>query len=140
MIDACGTKGPFDEEMCARWLQMAAFMPMARNYYTKTYYDKTTKADVKNPGSEIQNFKDFNNVLKCTAAMQTKLSYSLYVYSQMFEIQKNGGAIVRHLQFEFPHDDNIVNLGDITKNSELTYMLGDSILVAPAFDGKDDGK
>lgn len=53
MVDACGTKGPFDEEMCARGMQMAAFMPLARNYYTKTYYDQTAKKDVTNPGSEI---------------------------------------------------------------------------------------
>lgn len=34
MIDACGTKGPFDEKLCTKWMQIAAFLPMARNYYT----------------------------------------------------------------------------------------------------------
>jgi alpha-glucosidase (family GH31 glycosyl hydrolase) len=32
--DACGTYGVFDEELCARWMQVAAFFPMIRNYYT----------------------------------------------------------------------------------------------------------
>lgn len=41
MVDVCGTKGPapLDEKLCGRWMQMAAFLPMARNYYSKTYYD-----------------------------------------------------------------------------------------------------
>ena len=39
MVDACGTKGTFDERLCGRWMQLAAFLPMARNYYAKTYYD-----------------------------------------------------------------------------------------------------
>lgn len=70
--------------------------------------------------------------------MQTKLSYALYVYSQMHETRMKGGAIVRHPLFEFPYDDNIVNLNEIDKNQDLTYMLGDAIFVVPAFEGKEE--
>ena len=37
MVDACGSLGPFDEELCARWMQATSFMPLIRNYYNETY-------------------------------------------------------------------------------------------------------
>jgi hypothetical protein len=40
--DACGTFGPtFDEELCARWMQTSAFLPLIRNYWTTTYFNTT---------------------------------------------------------------------------------------------------
>lgn len=38
IVDVCGTRGPMNEELCARWMQLAAFLPMARNYYFGSYY------------------------------------------------------------------------------------------------------
>ena len=35
---------------------MAAYMPMARNYYSHYYYDPETKEFVDNPSSEFANF------------------------------------------------------------------------------------
>lgn len=42
MVDACGSLGPLDEELCARWMQLSAFMPMVRNYFNSTYKDPAT--------------------------------------------------------------------------------------------------
>jgi len=44
VVDACGTygPGPLDEELCARWMQTSAFLPLFRNYYSKTYFDAET--------------------------------------------------------------------------------------------------
>jgi alpha-glucosidase (family GH31 glycosyl hydrolase) len=37
--DVCGDSGERDNELCARWMQMAAFLPMARNYYNMYYWN-----------------------------------------------------------------------------------------------------
>jgi len=39
MVDACGSAGEMDEDLCARWMQIAAFMPMLRGYHNRTYND-----------------------------------------------------------------------------------------------------
>ena len=42
MVDTCGSLGPMDEDLCARWTQLATFMPMVRNYFNETYMDPAT--------------------------------------------------------------------------------------------------
>ena len=42
MVDTCGSLGPMDEDLCARWTQLATFMPMVRNYFNETYRDPVT--------------------------------------------------------------------------------------------------
>lgn len=37
VVDSCGSLGKIDLELCARWNQLAAFMPMVRGYFNETY-------------------------------------------------------------------------------------------------------
>ena len=68
MIDVCGTKGALDEQLCGRWMQVAAFLPMARNYYALTYVDDKGETQIT-PGSEFVNFKDFKAKVMCTSSL-----------------------------------------------------------------------
>jgi len=81
MVDVCGSLGPFDEELCGRWMQLAAFLPMARNYYNATYRDPVSGNRTQTPGSEITNFKIDDNKAMYAGGVAQKLQYSRYVYS-----------------------------------------------------------
>jgi alpha-glucosidase (family GH31 glycosyl hydrolase) len=54
MVDVCGSSGDFDEQMCARWFQLAAMIPMMRN----------------NQPNDIFNFKNETWQYSVVAAVQ----------------------------------------------------------------------
>ncbi len=124
MVDACGSVGPMDEDLCSRWMQVAAFMPLVRNYYNSTYVDQTGQF-VLTPGSEPYNYKNFDYQFTYSSAVNQRLNFNRYIYSQLYSAYRMGGAVVRPLFFDYPNDDNTFN------NVESTYMLGDSIKVSP---------
>ncbi len=51
--DVCGSSGDRNDELCARWMQLAAFMPIARNYYNGLYYNYTEQKTKGTYGSEF---------------------------------------------------------------------------------------
>ena len=126
VTDVCGTIGPLDEELCGRWMQLAAFLPMARNYYTGTYRNETLNATVPTDPSEFYNFKNYEFKFMASSAIQQKAAYARYTYSQMYKVYREGGSIVRPLFFDYPEDDNC--FGDTVDN---TYLFGDAIKVSP---------
>jgi alpha-glucosidase (family GH31 glycosyl hydrolase) len=127
--DACGTFGPtFDEELCARWMQTSAFLPLIRNYWTTTYFNTTLNTWMPNTPSELFNMKNFTYQFAASSALSQRMSYLRYIYSQMYSVYRDGGALVKPLFFDYPTDDNC-----FTK-IEDTFMLGDSIKVSPVLD------
>jgi lysosomal alpha-glucosidase len=134
MIDTCGSLGPMDEDLCARWTQLATYMPMVRNYFNDTYRDPATGQRVKTPNSEPWNAK--NDKLKlANAALGDRLKLSRYLYSQLYMAHTNGGSLAHPLFFDFPTDD-----GSFTDSSiSQTYMLGDSVKVSPVLGNLNDG-
>jgi alpha-glucosidase len=43
--DVCGSIGPLDAELCGRWAQLSAFLPLMRGYYNVSYQNQTTMED-----------------------------------------------------------------------------------------------
>lgn len=68
VVDVCGTVGELDQELCGRWMQLAAFLPMARNYYPQKYKDPITGKYIPNPRSEFVYF-DFDYQYMTSAAI-----------------------------------------------------------------------
>lgn len=135
MVDSCGSLGKLDLELCARWMQVSAFLPMVRNYYNDTYLDPTTNTRLPTDPSEPRAFStnlDFQTAY--VSAIGNRLPYLRYIYSQLYYAYRYGAAVVRPHFYDNPEDDNCFN------NPEHTYMLGDSIKVSPVLtQGLKDG-
>ncbi len=98
------------QELLIRWYQWGAFNPIFRihGYQSKTEpwnYDKQVQADM----------------LK-----MLHLRYRLlpYIYSNAWQITKNGSTIMRPLVMDFKNDTSALN-------RSFEYMFGKAILVAP---------
>lgn len=124
MTDTCGSVGPMNEELCARWAQLAFFFPLARNYYNVSYLSWDGKW-TPTPGSEPYNFNEFNWEFKYTGALNQRASFTRYIYSQLYSSYRLGGAVMRPLFFDEPTDNGAFD------HVSDTYMLGDSIKVSP---------
>lgn len=78
--------------------------------------------------SELFNFSNFNYEFMASAALNQRLQYTRFIYSQMYKVYLYGGSLIRPLFFDYPTDDNCFN------NIEDTYMLGDAIKVSPVLE------
>lgn len=84
MVDSCGSLGKMDLELCARWMQMAAFMPMVRNFYNETYTGDDGKKAPTDP-SEPNVFKGDDGLeMAYKSALSNRLLYLRYIYSELY--------------------------------------------------------
>lgn len=138
MVDSCGSLGKMDQELCARWMQLAAFMPMVRNFYNETYWDAETKTRLNTDPSELSAFTDFDFSFAYNSAISNRLPFLRYIYSQLYYAYRYGAAVVKPLFYDYPEDDNAFDQSNYKAFD--TYMLGDSIKVSPVLDqGVKDG-
>lgn len=124
--DVCGFYENFDQEMCARWMQLSAFYPFARNNYNLT--DKG--GDLLKP-QELYNLVDpYKSAAK--NAINQRYSYLRYYYTLLYEISWGRRAsMVRPLFFEFPDDSNTY------KGYEHSFMIGNALKVTPVITEED---
>lgn len=109
-------------------------MPMVRNYYNATYRDPVTGNRSNSDASESYNFKNVSYAIAYSDGVSNKLKFSRYTYSQMYQVYREGGALVRPLFFDYPNDDQCFN------DASRTFMLGDAIKVSPILEsGVADG-
>ena len=104
MVDACGSLGPMDEDLCARWTQLSTFMPMVRNYFNATYRNPSNGQRVNTDPSEPWIAKT-DSLKLAYAAMSDRLRFSRYLYTQHYLAHTVGGSLVRPLFFDFPTDE-----------------------------------
>lgn len=105
MVDGCGSLGKLDEELCARWMQVSAFLPMFRGYYNETYLDSTDNKRKETEPSEFWNFKNFDYQAAYTSAIAQRLPFTRYIYSQLYYCYRVGAALVKPLFYDYPEDD-----------------------------------
>ena len=110
-VDACGFNGNSDEELCNRWMQLAAFFPFYRNH-------NTILAISQEPYT-------WDSVADATiTAMDVRFALLPYLYTLFDQAHTTGSTVMRALQWEFPNDPSLAN-------AEAQFMLGPSILVTP---------
>lgn len=110
-VDACGFEGDVGVELCARWMQLAAFLPFYRNHNIL--------------GAAPQEPYRWTEVAKATrGAAQVRYAMLPYLYTTFSRAHERGDAVVRALAWEFPQEPWL-------KAADRQFMLGDAVLVSP---------
>lgn len=109
--DACGFNGNTDEELCNRWMQLAAFTPFYRNHNVK--------------GAISQEPYRWDSVASASrTAIAIRYSLLPYWYTLFATSSTQGTPPVRALFFEFPNEPELFNVA-------TQFMIGRDILVTP---------
>jgi alpha-glucosidase len=110
-VDACGFSGNTDMELCARWMQVAAFFPFYRNH--------------NNLGSIPQEPYRWAAVADASRTAMT-IRYQLlpYMYTLFAQAHATGSTVSRALAWEFPDEPWLAA-------ADRQFMLGGAILITP---------
>lgn len=112
--DVCGFGGDTNEELCARWYQLAALYPFARNH--------------NDHDSKSQEPYALGDTVLASAKANIKFRYSILKhYYTLFVTKKGLGSIFKPLFFVFPSDNNLY-LDDIC---DTQFMIGHDLLATP---------
>lgn len=123
--DVCGATSSaktLDEELCARWAQLATFYPFARNFY-----DATTQP------SEFYAFQNAEYKEMAKAALWQRTEMLRFMYTEMARVHREGGSVVKPMFFAYP-TDTLAH-----RDHEQTFLVGDAIKVSPVIDESTDG-
>ncbi|KAL0959205.1 hypothetical protein HGRIS_014485 [Hohenbuehelia grisea] len=109
--DTCGFNGNSDEELCNRWMQLAAFTPFYRNHNIK--------------GAISQEPYRWESVANASrSAIATRYSLLPYWYTLFANSSTRGTSPVRALFFEFPDEPDLFAV-------DKQFLVGRDILVTP---------
>ncbi|KAG6370671.1 glycoside hydrolase family 31 protein [Boletus reticuloceps] len=109
--DTCGFNDNTDEELCNRWMQLAAFTPFYRNH--NTY------------GALPQEPYRWDSVANASRiAIAARYSMLPYWYTLFANASTNGLPPVRALFYEFPTEPELFNV-------DRQWLIGSDILVTP---------
>lgn len=110
--DICGFFGHPSAELCERWMQLGAFYTFSRNHNTINTKD--------------QDPAIFGPANADSARRALNLRYSLlpYLYTLFYEVNSNGGTVIRSMMQSFPKDIK-------SRNIDTQFMWGPAIMIAP---------
>jgi len=109
--DTCGFNGNTDEELCNRWMQLAAFTPFYRNHNIK--------------GAISQEPYRWDSVANASrTAIAIRYSLLPYWYTLFANSSTRGTPPVRALFFEFPTEPELFDVS-------TQFLVGRDILVTP---------
>ncbi|KAI0040571.1 glycoside hydrolase family 31 protein [Auriscalpium vulgare] len=109
--DACGFEGNTDEELCNRWMQLAAFTPFYRNHNQRSALSQ-----------EPYRWDSVANASR--TAIATRYSLLPYWYTLFANASTRGTPPVRALFFEFPDEPALFDV-------DRQFLIGTDILVTP---------
>uniref|UniRef100_A0A670IDX3 Maltase n=1 Tax=Podarcis muralis TaxID=64176 RepID=A0A670IDX3_PODMU len=113
--DICGFNEHTNYQMCARWMQLGAFYPFARNHNGIGYVRQ-------DPVSFDRAFEDLSrNVLN------TRYTLLPYLYTLLYEAHDHGSTVVRPLLHEFTDDRT-------TWDIDRQFLWGPALLISPVLD------
>jgi alpha-glucosidase len=104
-------------ELFARWIQVGALLPFARDHY-----DSDAKSEVKvgqEPWQYGQQVEDISR-------KYIELRYQLlpYLYDAFVKASENGAPVQQPLVYQFQNDENTYDISD-------QFMFGDNLMAAP---------
>lgn len=101
--------------MCARWMQLGAFYPFARNHNTI--------------GTRRQDPVSWNStfVTISKSVLETRYTLLPYIYTLMHKASTEGSTVVRPLLHEFVSDR-------VTWDVDSQFLLGPAFLVSPVLE------
>ncbi|CAG2107192.1 unnamed protein product, partial [Medioppia subpectinata] len=117
--DICGFLGKaenntFHQELCARWFEIGAFYPFARNHNTKKM-----DQDPVAMGTMVTR--------AAKQALETRYTLLPYLYTLFYQAKVNADTVARPLFFEFPTDKHTYE----SAVAERQFMWGQAFMIAP---------
>ncbi|KAF9472639.1 hypothetical protein BDN70DRAFT_844291 [Pholiota conissans] len=112
--DACGFNQNTDEELCNRWMQLAAFTPFFRNHNVM--------------GAISQEPYRWESVAEASrTAIGVRYSLLPYWYTLFANSSTSGTPPVRALFFEFPNEPELFGI-------DSQFLVGRDILITPVLE------
>lgn len=112
--DACGFIGNSTEELCSRWMQLAAFFPFYRNHNVLE-------------GAPQEPYVWPSVAEASRKAMGIRYKLLPYLYSLFYHAHVSGSTVMRALAWEFPSDPSLAAV-------DRQFLLGPSIMIIPVLE------